>query len=102
MQQFIYDPVFITNVKMIINTANIVLLLLLLAIYIRSYFKIKSKFTLGLMIFAFLLLMQEVTLRPCMSSAMCEHRIYVIGPFDMVPDIIGFFALLVLMYLSSE
>ncbi len=102
MQQFIYDPVFIANVKMIINTANIVLLLLLLAIYIRSYFKIKSKFTLGLMIFAFLLLMQEVTLRPCMSSAMCEHRICVIGPFDMVPDIIGFFALLVLMYLSSE
>ena len=102
MLQFIYDPSFITYVKIIINTANIVLLLLLLAIYIRSYFKIKSKFTIGLMIFAFLLLMQEVTLRPCINSIICEHRTCVIGPFDMMPDIIGFFALLVLMYLSFE
>jgi len=102
MQQLIYDPVFITNVKIIINTANIVLLLILLAIYIRSYIKIKSKFTLGLIIFAFLLLMQEVTLRPCMRAVMCEHRACVIGPFEMVPDILGFLALLVLIYLSSE
>ncbi|MCD6208386.1 hypothetical protein CW696_00475 [ANME-2 cluster archaeon] len=102
MQLSIYDPVFIMNVKTVITTANVVLLVLLLAIYIRSYARIKSKFTLGLMIFAFLLLLQAVTSTPCMHAATCGRRMCVIGPLDVLPDILEFMALLVLMHLSSE
>jgi hypothetical protein len=102
MQIFMYDPVFILNVKTVMTTANVVLLVVLLAIYIRSYARIKSKFTLGLMIFAFLLLLHAVTSTPCIHAATCGRRMCVIGPLDVIPDILEFMALLVLLYLSSE
>ena len=101
MQLSMYDPVFIMNVKTVMTTANVVLLVLLLAIYVRSYAQIKSKFTLGLMIFASLLLLQAVILTPCISAA-CGRRMCVVGPLDVIPDILEFTALLVLVYLSSE
>ncbi len=102
MQLSMYDPVFIMNVKTVITAANVVLLVLLLAMYIRSYHRIKSKFTLGLMIFAFLLLLQAVTSTPCMHSITCTHRMCTVGPLTVIPDILQFMALLVLVYLSSE
>jgi len=102
MQLSMYDPVLIMNIKTIITTANVVLLVLLLAIYIRSYAQIKSKFTLGLMIFAFLLLLQAVISTPCIHSATRGYRMCIIGPLDVIPDILEFIALMVLIYLSSE
>ena len=102
MQPSMYDPTLILNAKTIITTANVVLLVLLIAIYVRSYAQIKSKFTLGLMIFAFLLLLQAITSTPGMHAATCGRRMYVIGPLDVIPDILEFMALLVLLYLSSE
>ena len=102
MQIFMYDPVFIMNAKTVMTTANVVLLVILLAIYIRSYAQIKSKFTLGLMIFAFLLLLHAVTSTPGMHAAACGRRMCVLGPLDVIPDILEFMALLVLLYLSSE
>ena len=102
MQLSMYDPVLIMNIKTIITTANVVLLVLLLAIYIRSYAQIKSKFTLGLMIFVFILLLQAVTSTPCMHAAACGRRMCVLGPLDVIPDILEFMALLLLLYLSSE
>ena len=101
MQLSMYDPVFIMNVKTVMTTANVVLLVLLLAIYVRSYAQIKSKFTLGLMIFASLLLLQAVILTPCIAAA-CGRRMCILGPLDVIPDILEFMALLVLVYLSSE
>ncbi|RZN15465.1 MAG: hypothetical protein EF812_02185 [Methanosarcinales archaeon] len=102
MQLSMYDPVLIMNIKTIITTANVVLLVLLLAIYIRSYAQIKSKFTLGLMIFVFILLLQAVTSTPCMHTAAYGRRMCVLGPLDVIPDTLEFMALLVLLYLSSE
>ena len=102
MQLSMYDPVLIMNIKTMITTANVVLLVLLLAIYIRSYAQIKSKFTLGLMIFAFLLLLQAVISTPCIHSATRGYRMCLIGPLDVIPDLLEFIALMVLIYLSSE
>ncbi len=102
MQLSMYDPVIIMNIKTIITTANVVLLVILLAIYIRSYAQIKSKFTQGLMIFAFLLLLQAVTSTPCIHSATRGYRMCVIGPLDVIPDLLEFIALMVLIYLSSD
>ena len=101
MQIFMYDPVFIMNAKTVMTTANVVLLVLLMAIYVQSYTRIKSKFTLGLMIFAFLLLLHAVTSTPCMHAA-GGRRMCAFGPLDVIPDILEFMALLVLMYISSE
>ncbi|MBC2706786.1 MAG: hypothetical protein HF975_11670 [ANME-2 cluster archaeon] len=102
MQPSMYDPVLIMNIKTIITTANVVLLVLLLAIYVRSYAQVKSKFTLGLMIFAFLMLLQVVTSTPHMHVATRGYRMCIIGPLDVIPDILEFIALMVLIYLSSE
>ncbi|MEA1906813.1 MAG: hypothetical protein U9N12_07670 [Euryarchaeota archaeon] len=101
MQLSMYDPVFIMNVKTVMTTANVVLLVLLLAIYVRSYAQIKSKFTLGLMIFAFFLLLQAVISTPGMH-AVGGRRMCALGLLDVIPDILEFMALLVLLYLSSE
>ncbi len=101
MQLSMYDPVFILNVKTVITAANVVLLVLLLAMYIQSYHRIKSKFTLGLMIFASFLLLQAVILTPCIAAA-CGRQMCVVGPLDVIPEILEFMALLVLLYLSSE
>ncbi len=102
MQLPMHDPVFIMNVKTVMTTANVVLLVILLAIYVQSYAQIKSKFTLGLMIFASLLLLQAVILTPGMHAAACGRRMYVVGPLDVIPDILEFMALLMLLHLSSE
>jgi len=101
MQLSMYDLVFIMNIKTVITAANVLLLVLLLAIYVRSYAKIKSKFTLGLMIFASLLLLQAAILTPCIAAA-CGRRMCILGPLDVIPDILKFMALLVLVSLSSE
>ena len=102
MQLPMYDLVFIMNVKTVITAANVVLLVLLLAIYVQSYARIKSKFTLGLMVFASFLLMQAVISTPCIHAAACGRRMCIIGPLDVIPEILEFMALLVLVYLSSE
>jgi len=44
----------------LVNIANICLLIALLYVYGRSYRRLKSKFTLGLLLFAFLLLLQNI------------------------------------------
>ena len=55
------DPIdLIRPLGMMIALLNIGLLLALLVIFIKSYIKIKSKFTLGLMIFATLMFLQKV------------------------------------------
>lgn len=102
MQLSIYDPAFILNAEVVVTTANVVLLLIMLAIYARSYCRIKSRFTLGLIMFASLLLLQAVTSTPCMHSITCTHRMCTVGPLTVIPDILQFMALLVLLYLSSE
>jgi hypothetical protein len=54
----IINPVIMADV--ILGLLNIILLLVLIYIYWNSYRKIKSKFTTGLLIFALLLLLQNV------------------------------------------
>jgi hypothetical protein len=102
MQLSMYDPAFIMNIKTVVTLANVVLLVLLLAIYIRSYRQVRSKFTFGLIIFAFLLLLHAITSTPCMYTVMCEQRMCIIKQLDVVPDILELMALMVLLYLSSE
>lgn len=47
-------------IAIIIGIANICLLLALISLYLQNYKRIKSKFTMGLLVFASLLLLQNV------------------------------------------
>lgn len=49
-----------TYISIIIGIANICLLLALLYVYLKNYGKLKSKFTMGLLVFVSLLLLQNV------------------------------------------
>lgn len=52
------SPLFYLDI--LVSVANIVLLIILLSIYLENYKKIKSVFTLGLIMFALLLLLQNL------------------------------------------
>ena len=45
---------------MALHAINVILILALLYIYLQNYTKMKSKYTIGLMFFAFILLVQSV------------------------------------------
>ena len=67
-----YDPAFMRNVETVVTAANVVLLMILLAIYAGSYARIKSKFAMDLIVFVPLLLLQAITSTQCMHST-CVH-----------------------------
>jgi hypothetical protein len=105
----------IIEVAYYVSAGNIVLLLVLLASYIQIYAKIKSNFTLGLIIFTVALLLQSFS-RAIMlllifasPSPPPEHVYSIIfnllgyNPiYVVIPDIVEFIALSILLYFTRE
>jgi hypothetical protein len=87
--------------KSILAVGNIILLLVLLFIYVRNYRRIKSKFTLGLIIFALLLLTQAFFSHP-LVPAIRGHHWPEMGVFTVLPDLFEFVALIALLYISTK
>ena len=83
----------------ILSTINIALLVVLTLIYIDIYNKTRSPFTIGLIIFASVFLMKDVTSSPLVIS-LFRFRAYGLGPFEFLPGLFEFFALSILLYLS--
>jgi hypothetical protein len=83
------------------STVNIALLIILTETYAMLYYKTRSQFTIGLLLFALVFLMKEIAASP-----------FVIGVFGFAPSGLGEFALIeplletaalsVLLYLSIE
>ncbi|KAF5075377.1 hypothetical protein [Methanobacterium aggregans] len=91
----------IITIDIIVGIGNICLLLVLLYLYIGSYRDFKSKFTFGLLAFAFLLLLQNIIF----TGALITYQSFR-GPGMGTPiffiNIIQFFALLILIYVTWE
>jgi hypothetical protein len=85
----------------IISTINIALLAILALIYFNIYIKTRSQFTIGLIIFALVFLVQNVTSSPFITSPF-GFRAYGLGPFEFLPGLFEFIALSVLLYLSIK
>ena len=83
----------------IISTINIALLAILALIYLNIYVKTRSQFTIGLIIFALVFLVQNVTSSPFITSPF-GFRAYGLGPFAFLPGMFEFIALTILLYLS--
>ena len=64
----------------IISTINIALLVFLILIFVNIYIKTRSPFTVGLLIFAFVFLVRDLTSSPFVT-AMYGFRAYGLGPF---------------------
>ena len=89
------------TVKTVISTINVTLLVFLLAIYIDMYRKLRSEFTMGLIIFSLTLLLYALSSNPIMQSIF-GFRGAGLGPFAMLPDLFTSIALAVLLYLTLK
>ena len=89
------------KVKTMLSTINATLLVLLLGTYIGIYRKLKSEFTLGLILFSLILLLYAVSSNPILQQFLGYWGIG-LGPFAMLPDLFTTFALVVLLYLTMK
>ena len=87
--------------KTVISTINATLLVFLLLIYADIYSKIKSEFTIGLIIFSMILLLYALSSNPLLQW-LFNYRAFGLGPFAMLPDLFTTLALAVLLYLTMK
>ena len=89
------------KVKTILSTINATLLVFLLATYIDMYTKLKSEFTIGLILFSMILLLYALSSNPLLQSVF-GFRAFGLGPFAMLPDMFTTLALCILLYLTMK
>jgi hypothetical protein len=87
--------------KTIISTINLALITFLLATYIDLYRKVKSEFTIALMVFSAVLLLYAFASSPILYMRL-GFRPAGLGPFAILPDIFSCVAVSILIYLSFK
>jgi hypothetical protein len=95
------DLEFFYTAKTVVSTINLTLLVALLITYIEIYMKTRSEFTIGLMIFAAVLLLNALASNPFVTW-LFGYQAFGLGPFALLPDLFTFAALTVLLYLSVK
>jgi hypothetical protein len=85
----------------VISTINATLLIILLITYIHIYRKTRSQFTIGLIIFSVVLLLNAIASNPFVRWVF-GFRAFGLGPFAMLPDLFTFVALAILLYLTVK
>lgn len=96
-----YDFAFFYTVKTVVSTVNVTLSIILLAIYVGLYRKTRSEFTVGLIIFSAVILLDALVSDPLVVWVF-GFRGFGLGPFAMLPDLFTLAALIVLLFLSVE
>lgn len=89
------------TVETVISTINVTLLIILLITYAGIYRKTRSEFTIGLMIFSAVLLLNAFASNPFVRWVF-GFRAFGLGPFAMLPDLFTCVALVVLLYLTVK
>ena len=87
------------GVTVVLSTVNVALLVFLFSAYLGIYRKVKSDFTLGLMVFSVILLFYALSSNPLFQRVF-GFRAFGLGPFAMLPDLFTCVALSVLLYLT--
>ena len=89
------------TIKTVVSTINVTLLIFLLVTYINIYRKTRSEFTVGLIIFSGVFLLNALASNPFVIWVF-GFRPFGLGPFAMLPDLFTLGALGVLLYLSIK
>jgi len=89
------------TINTVISSINVTLLIFLLIIYIGMYGKIKSQFTIGLIIFSMVLLFYALASNPLVHWAF-GFRALGLGPFAMLPNLFTCVALVILLYFTVK
>jgi hypothetical protein len=87
------------TVKVVLTTINAAMLVFLFSAYVSVYRKMRSPFTIGLMLFSLVLLLYALSSNPLLQWVF-GFRAFGLGPFAMLPDLFTFVALAVLLYLT--
>jgi hypothetical protein len=95
------DIEFFYTAKTVVSTINVTLLIFLLLTYISIYRKTRSEFTIGLIIFSMVFLLNALASNPLVIWAF-GFRPFGLGPFALLPDLFTFTALAILLYLSIK
>ena len=98
---FVGDLELFYRVKTVLTSINATLLVILLLTYVDIYKKIKSEFTIGLILFSLILLFYAISSNPIVQSFF-GFRAFGLGPFAMIPDIFTSIALAILLYLTMK
>jgi hypothetical protein len=95
------DIEFFYTAKTVVSTINVTFLIFLLITYIDIYRKTRSEFTIGLVIFSMVFLLNALASNPFVIWAF-GFQPFGLGPFALLPDLFTFAALAVLLYLSVK
>jgi len=87
--------------KTVVSTINVTLLVFLLVTYADMYRKTRSEFTIGLIIFSAVFLLNALFSNPLVMWIF-GFRPFGLGPFALLPDLFTSAALAVLLYLSIK
>lgn len=98
---FIGDIELFYKVKTMLSTINATVLVVLLATYLDMYRKLRSEFTIGLIVFSLTLLLYALSSNPLLQWIF-GFRAFGLGPFAMLPDLFTTLALVVLSYLTMK
>ncbi|MEJ2241595.1 MAG: hypothetical protein P8Y18_05590 [Candidatus Bathyarchaeota archaeon] len=98
---FIGDIELFYKVKTMLSTINATLLVVLIGTYIDMYRKLRSEFTIGLIVFSLTLLLYALSSNPLLQWIF-GFRAFGLGPFAMLPDLFTTLALVVLSYLTMK
>lgn len=94
-----WDLEYFYTAKTVLSTVNLALSIILLATYSSLYRKTRSEFTLGLIIFSTVLLLNTFVSNPLVERVF-GFIAFGLGPFAMLPDLFTLAALAVLLFLS--
>jgi hypothetical protein len=96
-----YDIQLFYTVETVVSAVNVTLSIILLLMYVSIYRKTRSEFTIGLMIFSAVVLLQAFVSFPLLHQAFGFYPSG-LGPFAMLPDLFTCVALGVLLYLTFK
>jgi hypothetical protein len=95
------DLEFFYTAKTVVSTINVTLSIFLLLTYVGIYRKTRSEFTIGLVIFSAVFLLNALASNPVVTW-LFGFRAFGLGPFALMPELFTLGALAVLLYLSIK
>jgi hypothetical protein len=101
LREIPWDIELFYTAKAVASTINVTLSIFLLLTYINIYRKTRSEFTIGLIIFSMVFLLNALASNPLVIWAFGFTAVG-LGPFAMLPDLFTLGALAVLLYLSVK
>jgi len=95
------DPTLYLIIASAVASINMLIASILIILYFQVYKKVKSEFTLGLIIMMFSLLLYAIFANP-LTHSIFGFRAFGLGAFSIIPHVFATIAMSILLYLSLK